>query len=418
MVEESKKQEVVAIFRYGIIAPALHMSKAEKKKYFKELAGKELDVPYYGMKKYGAGSFKDWLWRYRTGGIDNLKPRIRCDKGMPRKISDKILEGVKEIIKECPFLSISGIYRMLLKQGHARPGDFSETSLREWIVKYNLRETTEKKDRKKFEKENINELWITDFMHGPHIKEGKKKRKVYLCGIIDDHSRMIVGWGWSFQENSQALAMALKRAIAIYGVPNVLYCDNGKVFKTNYLQLACAKLGIALVHSQPYDSPSRGKIERWFKTVRDKFLAEINPSKLNYSEFINIFTNWIDISYHKHLHKGIGTRPIDKYFKSAAITKVKFLSDHEIDNAFLNEIERVVRKDATISIGGKLYEVPTEYIDKKIKLCFTIDQPDKLIITEEGKPVCQIKEVNLVENANKPYTGIHFKDIKEDNKND
>ena len=348
-----------------------------------------------------------------------LQPRIRCDKGMPRKISDKILDGVKEIIKECPFLSVSGIYRMLLKYGHTRPGDFSETSLRDWIVKYNLKETGEKKDRKKFEKENINELWVTDFMHGPYIKDGKKKRQIYLCGIIDDHSRMIVGWGWSFQENSTALTTALKRAIAIYGVPNVLYCDNGKVFKTNFLQLACAKLGIALVHSQPYDSPSRGKIERWFRTVREKCLAEINPSKLNYSEFVNIFTNWVDFSYSKAFHRGIGARPIDRYFKNATRTKVKFLSDHEIDNAFLNEIERNVKKDATISIGGKLYEVPTEYIDKKIKLCFPIDQPEKFTITEDGKPVCQIKEVNLVENANKPYTGIHFKDIgKENEKHD
>ena len=411
-MDESKKQEAVAIFRYGIIAPALHMAKSEKKKYFKELAGKELDVPYYGRKKYGASSFKEWLWRYRTGGIDNLKPRIRCDKGLPRKISDKILEGAKEIIKECPFLSVSGIYRMLLKHGHARPGDFSETTLREWIQKYNLRDTAEKKDRRKFEKENINELWITDFMHGPCIKDGKKKRQLYLCGIIDDHSRMIVGWGWFYQENSIALATALKRAIALYGVPNVLYCDNGKVFKTNYLQLACAKLGIALVHSQPYDSPSRGKIERWFKTVRDKFLAEINPSELSYSEFINIFTNWIDCSYHKHHHKGIDARPIDKYLKSASAIKVKSLSDHEIDNAFLNLIIRTVKNDATISIGGKLYEVPTKYIGKKIELCFPIDQPNNLTLIEDGKPICQIKEVNLVENANKPHTGIHFKDIE------
>lgn len=415
MDKERHKQERIAIFRYGIIAPALHMGARDKSKYFQGLAGKEFDVPYYGMKKYAKGTFEEWLFKYRKGGLDGLKPQSRDDKGITRKISDSIISIISSIIKDYSALSVSGIYRLLINRGHIQPGDFCQTTLRKYIRKHDLRQSDEKKKaRKKFEKENVNELWIADFMHGPYIKEGKKKRKVYLCAIIDDHSRMIVGWGWYWAENSHALANTLKQAIAIYGLPQIFYCDNGKTFSANYLQLIAAKMGIALVHSQPYDSPSRGKIERFFKTVREKFLAGLNISELSLFEFINLFAQWLDKEYHKEVHRGIDERPLDKYLANAAKIKIKTMPINELDNNFLNIITRCVKNDATVSIGGKLYEVPPKYIGKKVELSFPIDQPDKITLMDEGKPVIQIKEVNLTENANRPYTSIHFRDIKKE----
>lgn len=97
--------------------------------------------------------------------------------------------------------------------------------------------------------------------------DGKKKRRTFLCAIIDDHSRVIVGSKWSFEENLLTLESAFKEAIFAFGIPERFYCDNGKVFNCAHLQMVGAKLNIALLHSKPYDSPSRGKIERFFYTV-------------------------------------------------------------------------------------------------------------------------------------------------------
>lgn len=420
MEEDRKKREAIAIFRYGLIAPALHMCKKERKRYFQDLAGKELEVPYYGRKRYGIYTFKEWLLNYRKGGLDALKPALRRDKGVSRKIPEKVMAIVRQIIKDFPSFSASGIYRLLIKQGHIHSCDFCEGTLRECIRRHDMRESSEeKKDRRKFEKENVNELWTADFMRGPYIKVGGKKRKTHLCAIIDDHSRMIVGWGWYFYENCQALAITLKQAIATYGIPEIFYCDNGKVFRTNYLALVCARLGIALVHSQPYDSPSRGKVERFFRTVRQKFLAGIDASNLSLSELNNIFAEWLDREYHKEIHSGINTRPIDKYLKNATEIKIKTVSSHELDNSFLNIITRKVKNDATISINSKLYEVPASYIGKRVELSFPIDEPQRITLMEKGKGILLLKEVNLGENANKPHISIHFKDIgKEDRGND
>lgn len=408
MDKEKDKQQSIAIFRYGIIAPALHMGALERGKYLKGLAGKEFDVPYYGLKRYAKVTFEEWLLKYRKFGLDGLKPQRRNDKGVSRKISDNIISITSSIINEYPNLSGSGIYRLLINRGHIQAGDFCESTLREYIHKHSLRIDEEIRPRKKYEKENVNELWIADFMHGPYIKDGNKKRQVFLCGIIDDHSRLIVGWSWYWQENTNALANTLKQAIAIFGLPQVFYCDNGKVFSANYLQLIAAKLGIALVHSQPYDSPSRGKIERFFKTVREKFLAGLNTSGLSLDEFIKLFSQWIDKEYHKGLHSGINDRPLDRYLTNAAKTKIKTIPGNELDNYFLNIITRRVKNDATVSYGGKLYEVPPKYIGKEVELSYPIDQPERLTLMDEGKPTLQIKQVNLIENANKPHTGIHF----------
>lgn len=413
-VEASARPLAVGIFRYGLIAPAIHMSLKERREYFKCLEVKEFEVPYYGTKKYNAGTLKNWLLRYKNGGLDNLTPSTRIDAGISKKITEKVADIIKQIITDFPYISISGIYRMLIHEGHIRTGDLAETTLRHYISKNKLKEANQMKEpRKKFEKENINELWTADFMVGPYIQVGKKKMQTFLCAIIDDHSRMIVGAGWYIKQNCVALALTLKKAISIYGIPSIFYVDQGKVFHTNYLHLICARLGIALIHAKPYSAASKGKVERWFRTVREKFLNCIDISKIkDITELNKLFEKWVDEEYHNQCHSGIGEKPIDRYINSANKTKIRTITEHELDYYFLNTITRKVKNDATISIAGKLYEVPSEFIGKVVDLRFPIDNPDKITIYEDNKPVCLIREVNPALNATKPYTGIHFKDIE------
>lgn len=412
--EASARPLAVGIFRYGLIAPAIHMSLKERKEYFKCLEAKEFEMPYYGTKKYNAGTLKNWLLRYKNGGLDNLTPSTRSDAGISKKITQKVADIIKQIITDFPYISISGIYRMLIHEGHISTGDLAETTLRHFISKNKLKEVNQMKEpRKKFEKENINELWMADFMVGPYIQVGKKKVQFFLCGIIDDHSRMIVGSGWYIKQNCVALALTLKKAISIYGIPAIFYVDQGKVFHTNYLHLICARLGIALIHAKPFSAASKGKIERWFRTVREKFLNCIDISKIkDITELNKLFEKWVDEDYHKQIHSGIETRPIDRYLNNAAKIKIRTISSHELDTYFLSTITRFVRKDSTVQIKGKLYEVPVEFIGKTIELRFPIDNPEVITIYENNKPVCLIREVNPALNATKPYTGIHFKDIE------
>ncbi len=59
-----------------------------------------------------------------------------------------------------------------------------------------------------------------------------------------------------------------------------MYVDNGKIYRSDMLHFACACLGITLIHTKPYDAASKGKIERFFLTVRKRFLPLLSENDL------------------------------------------------------------------------------------------------------------------------------------------
>ena len=405
-----KRSEDIALFKYRIIAPILNEYGKGQMRYFREMAQQEYNVPHLGPKLYKAATFKSWLRDYRNGGFDALKPKIRADKGCSRKIDEHLSQIIKDTVKSFPFLSSAAIYRLLIAEGKLLPNQMGESTLRKYIQDNQLAITnTQPTPRKKFEKEHINELWIADCMHGPHIVHDAKSRKVFLIDIIDDCSRVIVGARFFFHENSLSLQSLVKEAINRFGVPQALYTDNGAIFISSSLQLACARLGIALIHSKPYDSPSRGKIERFHRTIRQKFLPIIKLNEIESIEQLNtVFSQWLLKEYQKSFHKGIGGKPMDKWIDKAKDISIKRVSAQKLDQAFDMSIKRKVKNDSTISVNSIIYEVPNTFIGKTIELRYPYDNPEKLTIYEENKPVCTIKKINLQENASPPSWEIHF----------
>lgn len=413
---DDERRRDIALFKYALIAPVIPKNSRGQKKYFRELAANQHMVPHIGKKSFKAETLKSWLRSYRRGGFDALLPKIRSDKGSFKKVNDELAMEIRQMVEKHPTLSSSAIYRMLISEGKLSIGSMQEATLRRYIKDNNLRETTEPAPRKKFEVEHINDLWIADAMHGPYIRHKGKKCKVFLIAAIDDHSRVVVARGWFFHENSIALEIALKEAIRRYGLPKALYCDNGSLFSSSHLQLACARLGIALIHSKPYDSPSRGKVERFFRTVRQKFLPFVDFNEIKDMDQLNErFQRWLDKEYHKHYHHGIGTRPIDKFMEGMKHTEIKRITEEELDRAFQITITRKVKNDSTVSINGSLYECPTRFIGKKIQIRYPSDKPEDLTIYVSDNPVCKLNKLNIHENASPPAWQIRFnKENKDD----
>lgn len=414
-----KQKEEIALFRYGLIAPVLYGNVKAQMEYFRTIAEKQYEVPHIGKKRFKPETFKSWLKQYRKYGFDALVKKKRYDKGQSRKITGQLAQAIKDALSDHTYLSGSALYRLLVSEGKLKAGYINETTLRKYIRDNKLRRKDMPTPRKKFEKEHINELWTADCMHGPYIKhpEEKKKRKVFLIAAIDDYSRVIVARGWFYHEISTALEIVLKEAILRFGLPKAIYCDNGSLFSNYHLQIACARLGIALIHSKPYDSPSRGKIERFFRTVRDQFLSITDFSEIQDIEQLNtLFQRWLDKQYHKQLHHGINDLPMNRLMQDLKQTTIKRISEHQLDVAFQMTVYRTVKNDATISLKGILYECPPEFIGKKIEIRYPSDKPYDLIVYKCDKPVCRLKQLNPHENANKPAWGIKF--AKKEQQND
>jgi len=392
-------REKIVLKRYQLISPILAEPARDQNEYFRKQAEIKHDFLRYGLRKVSVSTMKAWLRKYRKGGFDSLKPKNRSDGGRPRRLDEGLLRAIEIKCKDHPSLSVQKLFDELRGQdllGH--PLAHYNTLLR--VVK--RRGWLPPKDRtdvgKAYEVENVNDLWVSDFMHGPQVRTTNRSAKAILCAILDDHSRMLVGHAFSALETISALTVVLKEAFLAYGIPKRLYVDNSSAFSSDLLTRSCAQAGISLIHSKPYDSPSRGKIDRFFRTVRERFLSGLQES-ITMGELNEAFALWLKDDYHHKLHAGIGERPIDRYNSSVGRVLIRRFSREELDEIFLIRHERVVNHDATISFKGALYEVPAAYIHQHIEIRHPVDTPEELYLYDNGLRVGKIKLLDKRENV-------------------
>lgn len=399
-------REQIALARFKVISPVLAEPGRKQNEYLRKQAEREHLMPHYGPKRYAVSTFKGWLRKYGKEGFDGLKPRGRSDRGRPRRLSDENLAVIEVRCKAFPELTIKLLYEQLLAEGQLGDPPIGYNNLVRIVRQHDWLPGRRRTDvRKRFETGAVNELWVCDFMHGPMVRTDRRRAKAILCAVIDDHSRMIVGHAFAASETVAALTVVLKEAFEAFGLPKRLYVDNGPSFSADLVAKACARAGISLIHSKPYDSPSRGKVERFFRTVRDRFLAVVETeSTLN--ELNDAFTVWLREDYHHKNHRGIEGRPIDRYHASACRVPIRRMSRSELDEIFLVRHERIVNNDSTISFKGNIYEVPAAYIRQRVELRHTVDDPTELYLYDNGARVGRLKLVDARENARsfKPTT--------------
>lgn len=411
MNEETREQ--IALARYKIISPVLAEPGRAQNAYLRQQMEREHLMPHYGVKKFAMSTFKNWLRKYQVDGFDALKPKERADMGRPRRLSDENLAIIETRCKAYPYLTIQLLYEQLLKEDQLGDPPIGYNNLVRIVRQRDLLPGRRRKDvRKRFETGAVNELWVCDFMHGPMVRTDRKRAKAILCAVIDDHSRMIVAHAFAASETVASLTVVLKDAFEAFGLPKRFYVDNGASFSSDLLAKACAQAGISIIHSKPYDSPSRGKIERFFRTVRDRFLATVD-GELSLDELNDAFTVWLREDYHHKNHKGIDGRPIDRYHASAGRVNIRRLTRAELNEIFLVRHERIVNNDSTISFKGNIYEVPAAYIRQRIELRHPVDEPGDLYLYDNGVRVGRLKLVDARENARtfrptKADTSIRF----------
>ncbi len=393
-----------ALFRYGVISEAVTPLAGQKiSDILTRQAAQVHQLPDGTARRYNIATLRAWLDKYRHDGLDGLLPKERRDKGQFRSIDDDTAEIICRHRVQNRRMSVKLFWEILHEDGVLPGGvQIKLTTLHRFLKHRGLAKKTPgpARARAKFEMPHTNDLWVADFMHGPRVAVEGKRRRAILCAVIDDHSRVIVGARFAVTEEMSDILNVLRDGIATYGVPKRLYCDNGPAFIARHLKEASARIGCMLLHSEPFDSPSRGKIERFNRTVRQRFLPRLPEDKtLSLAELNDRFAEWLHDDYHLRRHGGINMKPLDRLLVSAGETVIKRLSAGEIDHAFMGRIVRVVRNDATVSVGNRFYEVPPEFIGARCDLRFPIGKPEELVLYRADKPVTKIKEVDLADNA-------------------
>lgn len=249
---EKDTRERIAIKRYQIIAPVLAEPARAQNEYFRKQAEHDHEFPHYGRRKITVSTMKSWLRTFRRRGFNALKPKERSDGGRPRRFNDQLLKVIEVKCKAYPQLSAQKLYEELRDQHLLGDPPVHYTTLLRIIKIQGWLSLQKRTDvRKAFEVDNVNDLWICDFMHGPQVRYLNRSIKAILCVVLDDHSRMIVGQAFNASETISALTPVLKEALASYGIPKRLYVDNGASFSSDLLAKCCAMAGISLIHSNP-----------------------------------------------------------------------------------------------------------------------------------------------------------------------
>ena len=374
MDEEQKKR--IALFRFGIITPLIGSKKqgwGYQKKLLHEICEKQWDIPGSGRSNISKSTVFNWLSRYEKSGnsLDALMPTSRKDTGTSRKLGKESILALVNMKRENPGASTSVLIDIARAKGII-PLDLkiSNASLYRIIKKYISLDTTSAKDRRKFEAELPNELWQADCMHGPYVIADGKKRKSYLFAIIDDHSRLITNARFYLQENLTSFIECLKTALAKRGIPRKLYVDNGPCFRAHKLEYSLAHLGTALLHSKPYTPEGKGKVERWFRTVRMRFLPTLNTG-ITLEKLNTLLQEWIS-NYHDKKHSSTNLPPLKRYLQGIHLIRQ---APDDIESFFRTRVSRRVNKDRSVSLKSRLFQAPVGLVGKKIEVVFNETDP-------------------------------------------
>lgn len=247
-----------ALFRYSLIVPALNETFTEKSRneYFINASNKEYELPDGTKKYFTAASIKRWFYLYKKYGFDGLKQGYRKDRGISKKIPISILDTIEEIKKIKRHITKRELYEQLCSMGEIRKADVAESTFYRFLSLNEENGAIAGNECKAYEAAKSNDIWQADTSQVMRIKINNKSEVVYLVQIIDDASRLIVGQSLTFHDNAVFFQKVLKTAVKTYGIPKVLYVDNGSPYANEQLSLICANLGIHLIHAKPY-SPRR-----------------------------------------------------------------------------------------------------------------------------------------------------------------
>lgn len=377
----------IAHFKFGLIAPVVQKTypDASASAYYKRITENPIERPDGSFYKYNPGTLQKWVVYYNASGMDGLIPKTRRDKGTARKLSDTAIEEIYRLREKYPKITATMIHAMLLRDAFIS-SDVSIRSVQRFVKENDLKSAraVNVKDRKAFEEPEFGCMWQADTCYLPYITENGKERRTYLIMIIDDHSRMIVGGEIFYNDNSYNFQKVLKRAIETYGIPDKLYLDNGSSYSNQQLTLICDSIATVCLHTPVRDGASKGKVERNFRTLRNRWINITDTKQiLSLSEFNELLREYIR-EHNSTIHSATKVTPFDRFMATKDhIRKPK--SQEWLDECFHNRITRKVNNDSTVSIDGIYYDVPLQFIRMTVEIRYLPGQMENAYILFEGK---------------------------------
>jgi len=349
-------------------------------------------------------TIQTWYYRYKNHGVTAMDGSSRADKGKTRKVTpEEVLEAINAALPHFHHKNKgshrtpnkTAIYRFCIEKGLLHAGQIARTTFCRFVSNYEMLKDDpgDNKRRLAFSMQYANQLWQADTMFGPQV--GGRQTK--LIAFIDDASRVLCHGEFFLDENADSMIRALRSAFYKRGLPEQLLVDNGSIYCCQEITLICARVGCILRHTAVRDAAAKGKIERFFRRVRDQFLIR-NLDLSSIGGLNRQFTDWVEQDYNATVHSTLGMKPIDRF--GVDLSRIRFLSPSEdTDELFYAEATRTVKKDNTFSFQGDRYETPIDLRGRQINLRYERHRKGVVIVYDKGRRLGQARLLDAVANG-------------------
>jgi transposase InsO family protein len=383
--EQEVRGRQIAAFRYALIAELVnpYLNRQELRSLLRQKAEREHEVPFLGKRRLTASCLRKWLAAYRKQGMDGLTPLRRRDAGSCRALTQPEAALLVSELESHPECTATATLKRLQSEGRiqSRPSSSSLSRLaratgldRNGRLRVHQREQT-----LPFEFFAPLECVQVDCMYTVAVPDAKgKRRQAVLLAFLDDATRRILYACFCFSENSLAFECGIRHILAAHGRIGRLYTDHGSGFVSMQTRRILDTLGIVLVHSRPYAPKGRGKIERFFRTVRQQLLSILDSQTIASLQDLDMrFHTWLESEYHRSPHRSLGGRtPLELWLEKAHLI-IPIDPTVNLAEVFMHEDTRKVHKDSTLTLYGVLYEVDSTLIGEHVRLRYDPELPPR-----------------------------------------
>ncbi len=404
----------MTLFRLSVIGPLISQSgqvHGELSQQLRQLAEQAYAIPGSHRCYLSVKTIESWYYAYLRGGADALAPKRRVDCGQS-KIRPELQAAILQAKRDNPKRSLNVLCALMEAQGLAAKGELKRASLHRLLQVHNLSRpvgcASEAQEYRSFVAERAGDIWYSDAMHGPQVPIKGRLRKAYLISFMDDASRLICHSAFCPGETALDVESVLKQALLKRNLPRKLVIDNGAAYRAGSLQGICARLGIQLIYCRPYRPEGKGKLERWHRTLRAQFISELTSAHLCSLDNLNAcLWAWIEQCYHRGEHQGLeGLTPLARWQQD--LTTMRSLGPFaaSLDTLFYHRYTRKVRRDGTVSLWGKRFEVAYELAGRKISL--VVEPHEQRVVAVEsaqGEPLGQATPLDQVANCHRRRQG-------------
>jgi len=344
-----------------------------------------------------------WYYQLRRGGLEALQPKLRSDRGSARVLDDPLRTLVLDIRREHPSMSAALILDTLEQLGRVEPGAVSANTIRRLYRDHELRRVSQRhqtpgKERRRWEAARPGALWHADVCHGPNLEVDGQKKPLRIHGVLDDHSRYVVALVARHREEEVDMLSIFNDAVRRWGAPKAIYLDNGATYRGDVLRIACERLGVRLVHAQPHDPQARGKMERFWRTLRERCLDHTPASASLHDVQMRLYA-FLDEWYHRAPHSGlVGHTPAQRW----ATRELPQVGEERLVESLVVRTERLVSGDGVVSVGGLLWEVDASFLaGRKVVIERSLAAPQAppwVVYSDQRRP---LRPVRVLDNSHR-----------------